>query len=232
MSSLTASRRERRFLNLAHASILNDRVYNLALGSVVLYGLIVNTIICFTLDDAMSRVNPIVLLIGYFVCCIIGSIMSAKSNNPFISFIGYNFVVIPIGLVLSITISAYVNEGAGYLVKQAIVYTAIVTAVMIGLSIAFPIFFSKLGKILLGALFGLIITELICLIIFGYSPNIFSLIGAAIFSLYIGYDFWKAQQYPKTLDNAVDSALDIYLDIINLFIRILEILGNSSSNDD
>ena len=32
--------------------------------------------------------------------------------------------------------------------------------------------------------------------------------------------------YPKTLDNAVDSALDIYLDVINLFLRILRILGS------
>ncbi|MCR5192464.1 MAG: Bax inhibitor-1 family protein, partial [Bacteroidales bacterium] len=46
-----------------------------------------------------------------------------------------------------------------------------------------------------------------------------------LFSGYIGYDVAKSQAYPKTLDNAVDSALDIYLDIINLFIRLLSILG-------
>jgi FtsH-binding integral membrane protein len=51
-------------------------------------------------------------------------------------------------------------------------------------------------------------------------------IGAAIFALYIGYDYWRAQQFPKTLDNAIDCSLDIYLDIINLFIRILRILGS------
>ncbi len=43
--------------------------------------------------------------------------------------------------------------------------------------------------------------------------------------MYIGYDIYRSQQYPKTLDNAVDSALDIYMDIANLFIRILSILG-------
>nr|MCR5618576.1 Bax inhibitor-1 family protein [Lachnospiraceae bacterium] len=55
-------------------------------------------------------------------------------------------------------------------------------------------------------------------------------IGAALFSGYIGYDFWRAQQFPKTLDNAVDCAVDIYLDIINLFLRILRILAGSRSS--
>ncbi|KGK42996.1 hypothetical protein LH51_02440, partial [Nitrincola sp. A-D6] len=32
-------------------------------------------------------------------------------------------------------------------------------------------------------------------------------------------------QIPKTLDNAVDSAAALYMDIINLFLRILRILG-------
>ena len=49
-----------------------------------------------------------------------------------------------------------------------------------------------------------------------------------IFALYIGYDWVKAQQYVHTLDNAVDSALDIYMDIINLFLRVLMILGRNN----
>ena len=51
---------------------------------------------------------------------------------------------------------------------------------------------------------------------------------AVIFALYIGYDWVKAQQYVHTLDNAVDSALDIYMDIINLFLRVLMILGRNN----
>ena len=59
---------------------------------------------------------------------------------------------------------------------------------------------------------------------------IVSWFAAIIFSLYIGYDFLKANELRYTVDNAVDSAVDIYLDIINLFLRILEILG--SRRDD
>ena len=79
------------------------------------------------------------------------------------------------------------------------------------------------------ALIGLVIAQLLCML-FNIYPTIISWVAAAIFSLYIGYDWVKAQMYVKTVDNAVDSALDIYLDIINLFLQLLRILG-SKNND-
>ena len=229
MSSFMETRREKRMMVDDLAAILDDRTYNIALGSTVMYGLILNMIMCAVLGNKMAHVNPLFLLIGYFASCIIGVLMSSKSDNPVISFIGYNLVVVPVGLVLSITISAYVRAGAGDLIFQAIVYTAVSTAVMIGLSIALPDFFSKIGWILFGALLGLVIAELLALFIFPGSQNMLAWIGAGIFALYIGYDYWRAQQFPKTLDNAIDCAVDIYLDIINLFLKILRILAGGRS---
>jgi len=46
-----------------------------------------------------------------------------------------------------------------------------------------------------------------------------------IFCGYVGVDWGRANQVPKTVDNAVDSAAALYMDIINLFLRILRILG-------
>ena len=46
-----------------------------------------------------------------------------------------------------------------------------------------------------------------------------------IFCGYIGYDWGRANRIPKTVDNAIDSAAALYMDIINLFLRILRILG-------
>ncbi len=227
--NLTEERRAERMIFNPEDTLLDDRTYNIALGSVVLYGLVLNIIMCAALGNKMAYANPLVLIIGYFVCVFAGIMMSSKSKSPVISFIGYNLVVVPVGLVLSITISAYVRAGAGDLIFQAIVYTAVSAAVMVGLSIAFPDFFSRIGWILFGSLLGLIIAELLALFLFPGSQNMLAWIGAAIFSLYIGYDYWRAQQYPKTLDNAVDCAVDIYLDIINLFLKILRILGNSRS---
>lgn len=208
--------------------IISDRQYNLYLGGVVAYGLLVNIFICSQFTEFALRLNPIVLFLGYIICVIAGSIISAKSNDPVISFLGYNLVVVPVGLVVS-TAVYYYGGLSSYVVLQAIIYTAGITVVMICLSILKPEFFSKLGGLLFGGIIGLIIVELVLLLL--RVPQSFTaLIGAGIFSLYIGYDYWRAQQYPKTIDNAVDCALDIYLDIINLFLRILQILGNSKSS--
>ena len=217
-------------------TILDDRTYNMALGGSVMYGLILNIVMCITLGKSLTatmEANPIYaiyLFIGYVVCSIVGVLMSSKSKSPVISFIGYNLVVVPIGLVLSLMINAYTEGGAGDIVLQAIVYTAVITGCMIVLSIAFPNFFSGLGKLLLGCLIGLIIAGLLSMFLFPGAYNIITWVGAVIFALYIGYDYWRAQQFPKTLDNAIDCSLDIYLDIINLFIRILRILGSKGGS--
>ena len=65
----------------------------------------------------------------------------------------------------------------------------------------------------------------IVLLILGKGQAAVDWVVAGLFSLYIGYDVWRSQQFPKTVDNAVDCALDIYLDLANLFIRLLSILA-------
>lgn len=232
MASMMQSRREARMIYNPEDTLLDDRTYNMALGGSVMYGLVLNVIICLTLGNRLTVAiykNPMIalyLIIGYVISALIGVLLSSKSKSPVISFIGYNLVCVPLGLVLSLTVSAYLRAGAGDIVLQAIAYTAVATFCMIVLSIAFPDFFSGLGKILFGSLIGLIVAGLISMFLFPGAYTLVTWIGAAIFALYIGYDYWRAQQFPKTLDNAIDCSLDIYLDIINLFIRILRILGS------
>ena len=62
---------------------------------------------------------------------------------------------------------------------------------------------------------------------FGLGTTIIDLAVAVIFCGYIGYDWAKAQQCPKTYDNAVDSAADLYTDIVFLFLELLSLLGDS-----
>lgn len=228
MFSLSERKQERLYKQVMENEIVSPQIYNLYLGGVVVYGLLVNIILCSTCTEFVLRTNPLLFYIGYFVSVFAGTMISSKSNSPLISFLGYNLVVIPVGLV--VTSAVYWYGGlSSYVVLQAIVYTAGITCIMICCSILKPEFFSKLGGVLFGSLIGLIIVEGVFLIL-GVSQSLTALAGAILFSLYIGYDYYKAQQYPKTVDNAVDSALDIYLDIINLFLRILRILGSRSSS--
>ncbi len=36
---------------------------------------------------------------------------------------------------------------------------------------------------------------------------------------------YRANKMPKTIDNAIDICIDLYLDIINLFLYMLRIMG-------
>jgi FtsH-binding integral membrane protein len=51
-----------------------------------------------------------------------------------------------------------------------------------------------------------------------------------LFCAYIIYDWNRALRLPYTVDNAIDAAVALYLDIMNLFIHLLRILGKSQSS--
>ena len=85
-----------------------------------------------------------------------------------------------------------------------------------------------LGRTLLVALIVGLLAEVVATFLLGYRGMLFDWLFVILFSGYIGYDVARSQAFPKTLDNAVDSALDIYLDIINLFIRLLSILSRNN----
>lgn len=215
----------RRKARMYGADNVTPSTYNLIIGAVLLYGFVVNALIVWlggaSLVNFITQ-NYILFLVLYFVMSIAGIIISQKARNPLISFLGYNLVVVPIGAVVSVAVSGqYVSD-----VLLAIVTTGAVTAIMMILGATFPRFFAKLGRTLgLSLLLGIIASFIATLC--GYTGTIFSWGFVIIFSLYIGYDWQKAQMFPKTADNAVDSALDLYLDIINLFLQLLSLISRN-----
>jgi FtsH-binding integral membrane protein len=111
------------------------------------------------------------------------------------------------------------------LVLQAMQVTGIVTFTMMILGTIFPRFFQKIAGALAISLLIVIIVEAVQVYIFKMHSGIIDWIVVMIFCGYIGYDWSRANQIPKTVDNAIDSAAALYMDIINLFIRILRIMG-------
>ena len=83
----------------------------------------------------------------------------------------------------------------------------------------------SIGRSLGLALILSIVVELVAGFIFKANLQIMDYVIVIIFCGYIGFDWAKAQIYPKTLDNAIDSAADIYVDVVNIFIRLLIIFG-------
>lgn len=205
--------------NMHVADTLGERTYNILLGFLLLYGFAINALIVTFTNPAVLYDRMWLVLIGYLVCVIAGSFLS-RSANPAMAFVGYNLVVAPIGFVLAACLGGYAVDD----IKHAVVLTGCVVIVMILAATAFPQFFVKLAPSLGIALIGTIIVELVATLL-GYRGNALNWLVVGIFSLYLGFDWYRSQSCPKTVNNAIANAVDIYLDIINIFIRLLEITG-------
>ena len=196
--------------------------YNLIIGSVLCWGFLVNWLMVqFIPYETVAGIHWVTFLIGYFVCCLAGILLITKSQIPAVSFIGYNLVVVPFGLIINRVVHNYDTE----LILDAIRVTGLVTLVMMVLGTLVPMFFKKIGAMLAIALLGVIAIELIEIYVFQINHGFIDWIIVVILCGYIGYDWVRANSIPKTTDNAVDCAAALYVDIINLFLRILRIRG-------
>jgi protein lifeguard len=92
--------------------------------------------------------------------------------------------------------------------------------------------FTTMGPYLMVVLLGLIGFGFI--LIFWHNPIlqlVYACLGAIIFSIYLIYDtqlIIGKGQYSYSLDDAYLAAVQLYLDIINLFLFILSIIGGGN----
>lgn len=218
---------------------ISQSVFNLIMGGTILWGVFLNIAICFIAGNkfvnyininANGSVILIGILIGYLAISLVLLFLAYKSDNPFISFICFTGISLATGVLLMIYVPLFSTQD----VIGAFILTAGTTVLMVIAGCIYPSLFLKMGRALLFALITMIVVNIIYIvaqIVTGTSMNtlglIIDVIIAGIFTLYIAYDFSKSQLYTRTVDNAIDSALDIYIDIVNLFMRILSILGRS-----
>ena len=195
---------------------VSEEHYNLILGGTLLWGFLMNVVFCIVFSRVITRIDYSMILIPYVVLALAGVLLNTFSHKPVWSFVGYNLVVLPLGLVLS----ALVAEEGADAVRETFQITAAVAAGMLLLSNWKPAFFSRMGPCLLGSLLVALLSEIVTYFL-GGGLQLTNALVALIFCGYIGYDWARAQMRPKTADNAIDSACALYLDIINLLLRVL-----------
>lgn len=199
---------------------MTRNAFYLVIGAVLAWGFIATSMVA----EMTAAWQPTIWeYLGWGLCVPILGILLSCSGNAALSFVGFNMVVVPFGAILGPVLAQAELSSPG-VVGEAARLTGIVTAIMATTGLLFPNFYRGLG----GALF----MALLCLLAVGILQLIFPVlmqftvihyIAAGIFALYIGYDMWRASTVPATLDNAVDVSISLYLDIINLFIRLLYI---------
>lgn len=197
-------------------------LYNAIIGLTLMVGFVINYLMVkFIPVEPLLQINPWVFFGGYFICCLGGVALFSKSDNPAISFLGYLMVVTPFGLIINMVVSRFNID----VVLNAIQATALITTIMMLLGMMYPNFFRTIARGLFVALLCTIVVELAMVFIFKTHHSIIDWIVVLIFSGYIGYDWARANSIPRTVDNAVDSAAALYMDIINVFLRLVRIMG-------
>lgn len=171
-----------------------------------------------------------VLLIATFIAMLIGAFMFApEGTSAGISTVGVIIMSGAAGMMIGPMIASY----SLMTVLQALIVTAGIVGIMSLVGIVFPKVFEGFGPYLLAALIVLLMAQFaqIFFIFLGFTAAqnlpILYWIGIGIFSLYVAYDWSRAVSLPHTVANAIKAAGAITLDIINIFIRVLGLMGKS-----
>merc|ERR1712070_132853 len=146
----------------------------------------------------------------------------------------YNYMFLLLVTVCEAVIVGFVS--AMYTTESVVMALVMTSGIFIGLTIyAFTTKtdFTGMGGYLMAALLGLCFTSLLCMF-FPASPMMQTILGGAgaiLFSFYIVYDTQlicggKHKKHQFGVDDYVFAALNIYLDIINLFLYLLELFGD------
>lgn len=154
-------------------------------------------------------------------------IMKMSKNGAIFGFLLYSFIT---GLTFS---SIFV-----LFKMSSIMFVFLITAVLFLVFALIGYFtktdLTKLGSILFMGLLGIILASLLNLIFKSESFDLVLIIlGIIIFIGYIAYDINKVKRLEGMVDEdklAIIGALDLYLDFLNLFIRLLQIFGKSNDN--
>ena len=169
-----------------------------------------------------------VLVIGTMIFGFIGVFISAKSDNPAISFAGFMLVAVPFGLLLGPIVSLYTEASVAriFLLTTMIVVVLGVIGAVVPASLE-----SWRGWLLGGLLFllgGMFLLPLLGVfgVAVGGALTALDWFGVVLFGGYVLYDLNRAMRIAYTLDNSVDAAVAIYLDFFNIFIRLLSLLGD------
>jgi len=155
-----------------------------------------------------------VLLFGLFI---------AKNKTPLNLILLFAFTFMS-GFTLAPTLAMFIAANMGYVIGEAFGLTAIAFFGLTVFAMNTKRDFTTIGKILFISLIVLIVAGI--LNIFLHLPMLQLLIasvGAILFSFFILYDTQNIIR--GNVSSEIEAAVALYLDFLNLFISLLEILG-------
>ncbi|KAK3245205.1 hypothetical protein CYMTET_45215 [Cymbomonas tetramitiformis] len=195
------------------------------------FQLMITTGVCATfmkVEDVRDFVirTPALMWVGFALSLVfLFALLAYRKSHP------TNMVLLTIwtfiqSYTVGVICAVYSSEGKDMLVLQALGLTLGIFLGLTAFTFQSKINFSFMGAGLMLSLWTLILWSLMSWIMGWQTGFLFSLFGAMIFSGFIIYDTWRlSKQY--SIDEYIQASIELYLDVINLFIYILRLLDRN-----
>jgi len=172
----------------------------------------------------------ILWIIAEFACLLGAMFLADTAVVGFLLFCGFGFCT---GVMLTPAIAYLDARGQGIIVFEALAATAGVCGGLTLYARSTTRDFSGLGSYLFAALIGLLVVSVVGIFVHSTLLQIVISGGATVlFSFFLVYDVQKVSTTQDTRGNAIRLALSIYLDILNVFVALLQLFSIMQSDED
>ncbi len=203
---------------------LSQSTYSLIISLMVTYGLTLSGFGAFLTRNIQLSGTAGVL--AFFV--ILGmTLLTGARIHPIITWFGYTTMALLMGAISGPFIAQYTAASA----LRIFALTGIITLGLGFVGVIFPRNLRMFGSILMTGILLLIVAQfgtalfaLMGMPVTG-AMRILDWVGIGLFSVFLIYDFNQAYRKTYNVDNAFNAGVEIYLDFINVFIRLLSLFG-------
>ena len=193
--------------------------FNLIQGGIVVIGLVINWILLVLLQDSIADLNPIIFGFIYIAIWIAGIVVATEVPNTFVVGIAYYMIVAPTGVLAASIIDLFSEKSGAEVVLQTVVAVTCVAAAVTCFAAIKPELCENLLTLLgiggLGLAAAILIVSLS-----GWEASVWAWLAAVFICFCFIYDMVHSQEFFKTVKNAIDCAVDIYLDTAFAIIKI------------
>jgi modulator of FtsH protease len=183
-----------------------------------------------------SMINPVSggLTFTYWGAVILEFILlfglfAAKNKTPLNLILLFAFTFMT-GFTLAPTLAMFIAKNMGYVIGEAFGLTAVAFFALTIFAMNTKRDFTTMGKMLFIALIVMIVAGIAN--IFLHLPMLqlaIAAVGAVVFSLFILFDTQNIIR--GNVSSEIEAAVSLYLDFLNLFISLLQILGFLNSEE-
>ena len=207
---------------------IEDRKYLLTILGCLVWGFFVNYLICITLGKYLITSQNASFLYLIIPLQIVSVFMNAFAKKAVTKFIAYNLLVVPMGIEIAFVVSLMNAMGAVDAVYMAILGTAVIGALMFALAYFKTDAFLSLGSTLLWVTLAALPAAIIMMI---FAPAGYAMMDAffvLLFAFWLGFDISRAMQQPKSVENAITAAFDVYYELAYNLLRLLLIMARNA----